>query len=453
MKKTFVIIITLIFWTTFLPSSVFSQEEEEYHCEIPNSHPVGNKCYCDDGYVNYNGKCRTPEAVCRSLNAHYSAAKGDCYCDDGYEEKNNYCVKKGENITPEQNREMEQNKNSVENSGEQELPAKQKIEDENINSETTENNQKQEPEEPMQAEIDLDSAESNFTVDEKIETIMDEYYSKHDPKTQAVIKENASKIERIKDDSLEPQSDIYAEVEADSEGNIIIKPFEIPIEKSFELLDKDEKKEAEDQLDVISDFSNLGDEQEVSLKEKKDVMEVVRDQLIDENFNKKTEEWEKKFKEAEKNNKFKDGITKETVETEEEMEKRLKWQIATIKKAIGYEHLRVVETTGVVKMDKMPQPVNFDRMSSDYKEYFDNKAAVDDNEWSSQGVAFNNSVRNITGMSKQLKDLKEALKKQYPREWKKKYLDIPEKPNKEKERKESGSVFDLLEKKMKESKK
>jgi predicted RNA-binding protein with PUA-like domain len=104
-------------------------------------------------------------------------------------------------------------------------------------------------------------------------------------------------------------------------------------------------------------------------------------------------------------------------------------------------------------MDKMPQPVNFDRMSGDYKEYFDNKAAVDDNEWSSQGVAFNDSVRNITGMSKQLKDLKEALKKQYPREWKKKYLDIPEKPTKEKERKESGSVFDLLEKKMKESKK
>jgi len=305
----------------------------------------------------------------------------------------------------------------------------------------------------MQAEIDLDTAESSSKVDEKIETIMDEYYSKHDPKTQAVIKENASKIERIKDDSLEPQSDIYAEVEADSDGNIIIKPFEIPIEKSFELLDKDEKKKAEDQLDVISDFSNLGDEQEVSLKEKKDVMEVVRDQLIDENFNKKTEEWEKKFKEAEKNNKFKDGVTKEKVETEEEMEKRLKWQIATIKKAIGYEHLRVVETTGVVVMDKMPQPVNFDRMSGDYKKYFNNKAAVDDNEWSSQGVAFNNSVRNITGMSKQLKDLKEALKKQYPKGWKKKYLDIPEKPTKEKERKESGSVFDLLEKKMKESKK
>lgn len=450
MKKAFVLILTLIFWTTFLPSGVFSQEEE-YYCEIPNTHLVGDKCYCDEGYINHNGKCRNPEAVCRSFNAHYSVAIKNCKCDEGYEEKNNYCVKKGEEITPEQKREMEQAENSGSNEEGQGLQAKQKNE-ESVGGEKNENDKIQQPREKTETDTEVvsENTEKKVSVEDKLKMIMDDHYSKYDSETQEVVKKNSDKIKNLKEKSLKPQDDIYGDIESDSDDRIIIAPFEIPIEESFELLDEKDKKEAKDQMKIISDF-NSGDEQEVSLKEEKSISDLVTEQIVDEEFKKETKAWEEKFEDAKKNNKFKEGKTKKDFETEEEMEKRLKWQIATIEKSIGYEHLRIVETTGIVKMDKMHQPISFGTMSADYKKHFNNKSAVDDNEWSSQGVAFNNSYRNIVGMGKQLKDLKETLKKQYPKDWKLKYLDVPAKPTREEQERKIGNVFNAIDLKIKES--
>jgi hypothetical protein len=449
MKKTFVVILTLIFWTTFLPSSVFSQKDGEPYCEISNSHVVGDKCYCDDGYINYNGKCRTPEAVCRGFNAHYSAAIKDCKCDDGYVEKNNYCVKEGEKITPEQKKEMEKNKNSAGDGNEQVSSAKQKSED-SVNDEKKEGDGTRQLEEKTNVDSDSSEAGEKLTVEEKFKKMTEEHYSKYDPETQEVIKKNSDKIKELKETSLKPQDDIYGDIEGDSDDGIIIAPFNVPIEESFGSLNEEEKKEAEDKLEFISDF-NLGDDQEISLKEEKNVMERVRDNAVDEEFVKETKNWNKEMKEAEKNNKFKEGITKKDFEIEEGMEKRLKWQIATIKKSIGFEHLRIVETTGIVKMDKMHQPISFGTMTGEYKRYFKNKSAVDDNEWSSQGVAFNNSYRNIVGMGKQLEVLKKSLKEQYPKDWKRRYLDVSARPTKEDQEEKIGNVFDFIDKQIKES--
>jgi len=43
-------------------------------------------------------------------------------------------------------------------------------------------------------------------------------------------------------------------------------------------------------------------------------------------------------------------------------------------------------------------------------------------------------------MNKQLEDLKKALKKQYPKNWKTKYLDVPEEPTKESREEEIEKV-------------
>jgi len=439
LRKIFTSFLAIAFLSAFLPSRSFAQEEVYYYCDVPNSHIVGDQCHCDEGYISYGGKCRTPEALCRSFNATYSPAIGDCKCADGYVEKNNYCVKEEtkaaesdivekENISTEATKEIEK------------LPVKK------VDEKTT--NDSNETDE-------LYVSNSKSAVEEKLEAIMEKYYAKYDPETQAVIKESAAKIEEIKDESLKPQDDIYGEIESDSDDFVTIAPFKVPIEESFEFINKEEKEEAEDQMSVLADFSDSGDEQEVSLDGDKDIIGEFKEELIDYSYQDKVKEWQEERKNVEKKYKLKKGVTvtEEEIKTEEEMESRLKWQIATISKAIGYEHLRIIETTGIVKKDKMPQPVSFDRMSSDYKEHFNNQSATDDNEWSSQGVAFNKSYLNIVGMSKQLKDLKKELKKKYPDGWKEKYFDYPEKPTREKVAKESGSVFDTLQNIKEKSKK
>ena len=392
------------------------------YCEDPNSHVVGgDKCYCNDGYSEYNGKCTSMQVICRTFNARYNSAINNCECSEGYVEKDNYCVK---------NEEVEEVKAVVE------TPKDKKVETDKIIEKSPNDN-------GLKKDEKFKKNQKESIAENEVNSLLDSYYAKHDEKTQVIIKENTEKIESIKKDTLNPQKDIYSNITNDSDDGVILASFKIPIEDSFNFLDKEDKKEAEDQLDVLTNFTDLNSigGNEISLnKNEKDVVEQVKENVVEESLVKEKKNWKKNLKKAEKETKLKEGITKDEFELERKMEERLKWQITAVQKSIGFEHLRIIEVTGMVKKDKMHQPVAFERMSSDYREYFGGKSAVSNEGGEFAGVVFDKSVKNINGMNKQLEDLKKALKKQYPKNWKTKYLDVPDEPTRESREEEIEKV-------------
>lgn len=67
-------------------------------------------------------------------------------------------------------------------------------------------------------------------------------------------------------------------------------------------------------------------------------------------------------------------------------------------------------------------------------------------EGAEEGTAFTKATANANGAAKQIRELKDELKRKYPSGWKNQYLDLPTKPNREKISQEDENIFKVFEK-------
>ncbi|MEI8337588.1 MAG: hypothetical protein WCF92_00395 [bacterium] len=139
-------------------------------------------------------------------------------------------------------------------------------------------------------------------------------------------------------------------------------------------------------------------------------------------FQEKLKAWEKSVSDADAKNLFKDGANKEEFKTKIQEEKNIKLQIAQAEKLLGLTHVRVLESTKTFK---------FENQSAEYKAYW--KQPVDNNAFddTTGATAFNAATANVSGLTAQIRDLKQKLQDNYPTDWKLKYLAVAEKPVRE----------------------
>jgi hypothetical protein len=179
---------------------------------------------------------------------------------------------------------------------------------------------------------------------------------------------------------------------------------------------------------------NVNSEEEVSLNNGGEFLDGIRSNTVQDDFRKSIQSWEQKMSEAEQKGQYKEGVDKNEFLKKTAEEKQLKEQIASLGKEIGFNHQRILESTGDSK---------YDYMSPEYKKRFPQPAETMMNG-SSNAVEFDKASKNINGMMEQTRELKNRIQNNYSSGWKAKYLTVPEKPTIEKQTKETGSIWDIL---------
>lgn len=163
-------------------------------------------------------------------------------------------------------------------------------------------------------------------------------------------------------------------------------------------------------------------------------LDDIRGDAVKEEFKKNLQSWEKKLKEAEQKGQFKDGADKDEFLRKSADEKATREQLKALSIEAGFNHQRILESTGTAK---------YDHMSAEYKKRFPTPA---ENMFdaSSNAIEFEKARSNIEGMMKQSEDLKKILKEKYYPGWKAESLSVPPKPTEEKQKRETGSIWDIL---------
>lgn len=378
------------------------------------SHLVGTDCVCNDGYAILEGssKCQSLSAACAKYNAVWNASIGDCSCAKGthLNESTGMCVS-DEPKTTTPTTTITTNAPTTNTTTKTPNTTTESVSTV-VNTDTTTENKKN------------DNSESPFKV---IDQLMANNYATLDQQTQTIIKENQNIIPKIVEKTFVPNTDIYNNLTDDIS-------FKEPITASLSTLNKTEQNIAQQQLAVLETFNDGSNEIQLTGQS---VIKKIHETFVDETYKKQIREWETLARQAENSKKLKTGVDAKKYEDDLEMEKRLKIQIAALEKIQGYNHQRCLESTKKLK---------FETMDKDYKAYFNNKSAEDMFDEASEGTAFVAAVANANGASKQIRELKDELKRKYPNGWKKQYLDIPEKPNREKISQTDENIFKVFEK-------
>lgn len=386
------------------------------------SHLVGTDCVCNDGYAILEGssKCQSLSAACAKYNAVWNAGIGDCSCPSGthLNDSTGMCVSDAPKTTTPTTT-TPTTTNTATTSPTTTATTTPKT--------TTTTTQPTTPSattstEPVSAGVN--TSESPF---EAVDQLMADNYAKLDTQTQTVIAENQTIIPQIVEETFVPNTDIYNTLSADIS-------FKEPITESLATLPKAEQNLAKQQLAVLETFNDGSNEVQLTGQS---VIKKIHETFVDENYEKQMSEWTVAARQAESSKKLKAEVDAKKYEDDLEMERRLKMQIAALEKINGYNHQRCLESTKKLK---------FETMDKDYKAYFNNKSAEDMFEEASEGTAFVAAVANANGASKQIKELKDELKRKYPSGWKSQYLDIPAKPNREKISQTEENIFKVFEK-------
>lgn len=441
-KISFVLVVSFVFLTLQLQNA-YSQEEEII-CP-PNSSLSGDQCLCNSGYVAINGQdvcvlesqvcakygpshlvgvdcvcndgygilpggstCQNLSNACAGFNAIWSASKNDCICAAGLHEDTtlNKCVPDAVATSK-----VDDTKPTVEVK-----PTVSAIPTTTIETKPTI--------QVSSTPIPTSSTNSFAEVDDLMQT----EYGKLNPNIQSVIKENKTETIKIAESPFTPEFNLYQ----DTDKNQPIS--KESIEKSMNLIPQEEQNSVNQQLDVLNAFSDSLDT-EVNLQIN-GVGEKFEEAFIEQKYSKDLQEWKNKVSDAEKKLKLKSGVEIKEYDDAIEMESRLKTQIATLEKIVGYNHLRCLESTKVMKFENMP---------SDYREYFKNQSAENLFEEAAEGQSFEKASRNVIGTQAQIRELKDMLNNKYPENWKTKYLDVPNQPSREKAV-QKENIFNAFEK-------
>jgi len=358
------------------------------------SHRVGNDCVCNDGYKILNGGnyCESMSSACAQFDAVWSAAANDCVCKTGFHEDDtvNKCVADtpAATTTPKTDATKPADTNPT-------------------GTTPTTNNQSNTvvpiTTPPIVAPAPLDP----------VNTLMSSDYSKLTPQVQAVISDNQAPANQIVQAPFTPSNDLYSSVQ---EGSTQPTAQE-SVAKSITLVSPSEQQSAQEQLSVISDFADTPDS-EVSISA--GGMGVkLQEAFVEQKYTNELQTWNNQVKEAEQQSKLKEGVNPQQYSNDMEMESRLKAQIAALEKIVGYNHLRCLEATRVMKFENMP---------TDYRAYYKGQSAENTFNSASEGVAFDGAARNVTATTEQIRELKSKLTSDYPPNWKTKYLAVPDQP-------------------------
>jgi hypothetical protein len=357
------------------------------------SHRVGNDCVCNDGYKILNGGnyCESMSSACAQFDAIWSAASNDCVCKTGFHEDDtvNKCVADTPVTTPKTDATKPTDTSPT------------------VTTPTT-NNKSNTPvpitTPPTVAPAPLDP----------INTLMSSDYSKLTPQVQAVISDNQAPANQIVQAPFTPASDLYS-------GDTSTPSAQESVTKSLTLVTPSEQQSAQEQLSVLSDFSDTPDS-EVSIST--GGMGVkLQEAFVEQKYTNELQTWNNQVQEAEKQSKLKENIDPQQYSNATEMESRLKAQIAALEKIVGYNHLRCLEATRVMKFENMP---------TDYRAYYKGQSAENTFNSASEGVAFDGAARNVTATTEQIRELKSKLSSDYPPNWKTKYLAVPDQPVRDK---------------------
>ncbi|GEM_PF-5288832 len=166
-------------------------------------------------------------------------------------------------------------------------------------------------------------------------------------------------------------------------------------------------------------YSNISGDGEVSITSNK-TLNNIKDGATEAVFQEQLQSWQQSVNLAEQNGKFKDESSKQEFLQKAQEEKDLKTQVATAIKLVGFNHMRVLESTN--------KEVKFDFQSAEYKAYW--KTPVDNNPFddTTSATTFNKVSANASSYSAQVRTLEDTLKSKYPSDWKVKYLVVPAKP-------------------------
>jgi hypothetical protein len=375
------------------------------------SHPVGDDCVCNDGYGVLPGssKCVSLSAECAKYNAVWSASKGDCVCSSGYHEDSslNKCVADAPSVpTP---------KPTVTTTPTVTTPAPA------VTAQPTTQPTQTLTTEKLQEELPF----------AKVDDLMEEIYGKQTPTVQAVIAENQVVVNQEVEKTIVPTVDLYSNLQTSTQPVL----FTEPIVQSLDLLSSADKQEAKSQMETLKSFSNSPSE-ELQLPGE-EIVEKIHEASVQKEYTKDLKTWEQQVSEAEKDMKVKAGVDAKKYADDTEMEQRLKAQIATLEKINGFNHLRCLESTKVLKFENMPK---------DYREYFKGQSAENLFEEAAEGQSFEKAAANVNGTTAQIRALKDELKKNYPAGWKQNYLDIPAKPTVENKRQQMENIFVVFDK-------
>ncbi len=381
------------------------------------SHLVGTDCVCNDGYAILEGssKCQSLSAACAKYNAVWNAGIGDCSCPSGthLNESTGMCVSdvpKTTTPTPTTTT----------------TPTPTTTTTKPVETTTTTGvSATPEPAKVTTEEIKTEESTPFAAVDQ----LMADNYAKLDQQTQTVIAENQTIIPQIAAQTFEPTPDIY-------NSNVLSADisFKEPIVESLNTLPKAEQNIAKQQLAVLETFNDGSNEVQLTGQS---VIKKVHETFVDETYEKQLNDWRVAARQAEATKKLKEGVDAKKYDDDLEMEQRLKMQIASLEKINDYNHRRCLEST---------KKLQFDTMDKDYKAYFNNKSADNMFEGAEEGTAFTKATANANGASKQIRELKDELKRKYPSGWKNQYLDLPSKPNREKISQEDENIFKVFEK-------
>ncbi len=175
-----------------------------------------------------------------------------------------------------------------------------------------------------------------------------------------------------------------------------------------------------DRITISADnYSDLSGDGEVSITSNK-TLNNIKDGATEAVFQEKLQAWQQSINTAEQSGQFKDESSKQEFLQKVQEEKDLKTQIATAIKLVGFNHLRVLESTN--------KEFKFDFQSAEYKAYWKNP--VDNNPFddTTSATTFNKVSKNASAYSAQVRTLEDTLKAKYPSDWKVKYLVVPPKP-------------------------
>lgn len=390
------------------------------------SHPVGNDCVCNDGYGILSGsnKCVSLSAACAQYDAIWSAAKGDCICPSGkHEDKvSGKCVA---DIVPVPAPAPAPAPTPVPTPAPAPsptptvapVPAPEPV---NVPVAT-----------PQPAPSVAEPVQETANPFTPVDVLMENQYKTLAPAVQTVIEENKEAVNVLSQEVYTPSEDLLSVLKTESSAPLV----SAAITQSLIIAPPDNLTEARAQQAVLSNFADEGPA-EIEIKGE-EMVTKLHENFVRQNFPAELKDWQKQLDEAKKDGKLKPGVDAKSLENSVEMESRLKWQIAELDKIVGFNHLRCLEAT---------KTLQFDTMSKDYKQYFNGQSADDMFNAAAEGQAFERAAKNASATARQVRELKDKLKEQYPDGWQEKYYDIAEKPDLNKKLQQKENIFKVFEK-------
>ena len=176
-------------------------------------------------------------------------------------------------------------------------------------------------------------------------------------------------------------------------------------------------------------YGNLGSDGEISLGSGAQALSNIKEGATEAVYLKSLLEWQQLLNLAEVQAQFKAGADKNAYATKVQEEKNIKAQIMNAEKLLGFTHVRALESTKQFK---------FEFQSKEYQAYWKQPVESNAADDTQNAVAFNAATANINGYMSEIRDLKQKLENNYPSDWKAKYLNVPEKPKREKT---TGGIF------------